>query len=274
LAGNTSAVLRRLFGVRPPLKLLLSRQYDPEAHLILKRLDRQRFEPTVAQFATVKPAEYDVILPLDVADFAWLRRHDPGGAGIRYFLPSAKAVELCDDKLAFAEFLEANGFAGIAPVRVGDEVFPRIVRRRRGQGGVGVHVVREPGDLQRLGIPSGSREYFSQEYIPGDVEYTTHFVFAGGAVRFHRSFEFRFDTPFHVKGEGTRPVEHRPIESAPFAEVQCAILQALGFEGVCCFNYKIVDGRLRIFELNPRFGTSLRPFINEFLDAWLPLLRQ
>ena len=34
-------------------------------------------------------------------------------------------------------------------------------------------------------------------------------------------------------------------------------LWTLGYEGTCCFNYKLVDGAPVILELNPRFGGSL-----------------
>jgi hypothetical protein len=41
----------------------------------------------------------------------------------------------------------------------------------------------------------------------------------------------------------------------------------LNFQGLCCFNYKLVDGQPVIFELNPRFGGSLPRDINRMLFA-------
>ena len=51
-------------------------------------------------------------------------------------------------------------------------------------------------------------------------------------------------------------------------------MRAIGFDnGICCFDYKLVDGRPVIFELNPRFGASLVYDAPNFLDAYAGALR-
>jgi carbamoylphosphate synthase large subunit len=44
-----------------------------------------------------------------------------------------------------------------------------------------------------------------------------------------------------------------------------AMLRSINFDGLCCINYKIVDGRPFIFEINPRFGASLVPWFPIFV---------
>jgi D-alanine-D-alanine ligase-like ATP-grasp enzyme len=56
------------------------------------------------------------------------------------------------------------------------------------------------------------------------------------------------------------------------------MLAALGFSGLCCVNYKLVDGNPMIFEINPRCGFSLCAHFPQVLDAlqprwWRPLAR-
>jgi predicted ATP-grasp superfamily ATP-dependent carboligase len=49
-------------------------------------------------------------------------------------------------------------------------------------------------------------------------------------------------------------------------------LQAFDYSGTSCFNYKIADGRPKLFEINPRPGGSLRLDLNAYLDAYLAAL--
>ena len=41
--------------------------------------------------------------------------------------------------------------------------------------------------------------------------------------------------------------------------------QEVGFEGLCCVNYKYRDGIPKILEINPRMGGSLARFFFSFL---------
>ena len=45
-----------------------------------------------------------------------------------------------------------------------------------------------------------------------------------------------------------------------------SILTAIGYEGLCCFDYKIANGKPKIFEINPRFGGSLGNYLFSFLN--------
>ncbi len=42
----------------------------------------------------------------------------------------------------------------------------------------------------------------------------------------------------------------------------------MGYEGICCFGYKIVDNKLKIYEINPRYGASMTYFIDDALVSY------
>jgi carbamoylphosphate synthase large subunit len=69
-----------------------------------------------------------------------------------------------------------------------------------------------------------------------------------------------------------RPLATVPADAAPALPACTAILEALGYEGTCCFNYKWEGEAIRILELNPRFGGSLVGEVNAYLDAHLEAL--
>ena len=118
-----------------------------------------------------------------------------------------------------------------------------------------------------------TRKYFRQEFIAGKTEYTTHIVMFEARIRFASTFAFDFDRDHFVKGRRFQPVSRRQMAS-PFLDIFEGILNALEFCGTCCFNYKIVEGVPKIFELNPRFGGSLAGDINSYLDAYIGVLAE
>ena len=102
-----------------------------------------------------------------------------------------------------------------------------------------------------------------QEYIPGRFEYATHALFLRN--RMVRSLTLRYDMARDGAIKGREwPVQQRLARYAHTAAFT-AMLRALGFEGLCCIDYKLRDGRPLVMEVNPRIGNSLCPYFFSFL---------
>ena len=86
----------------------------------------------------------------------------------------------------------------------------------------------------------------------------------------HRD-RFRMVAAF-LRGAVDRPASITPADPGPALGPCTAILEALGYEGTCCFNYKWEEGALRFLELNPRFGGSLVGVVTEYVAAHLAAL--
>lgn len=106
-------------------------------------------------------------------------------AGTIAVVSGTEVVDLCDDKLATARFLESRGFPfprtwALAELDVSPPVLPLVLKPCRGGArSQGVHVVRDAGELERLRerLPQGN--YVAQEWIDGE-EYTCGSVNRGG----------------------------------------------------------------------------------------------
>lgn len=209
---------------------------------------------------------YDLVVPLRVDQIAAAR-----GASAdrrRAVLPSAELAELCDDKLAFNRRLIALGFGDAVPGLLPDapKSFPYIRKSRRGDFGAGCKMVRGPGE--DAPIPDS----FCQRAVPGAVEYVLHMLRIDGRVVYRLCYAYDMGEDLSVRGEAAAPRTTMPADPAPALATCTAILDALGYEGTCCFNYKLEHGALRIIELNPRFGGSLVGEVSAYLDAHLAAL--
>jgi len=91
---------------------------------------------------------------------------------------------------------------------------------------------------------------------------------SGSKIVFLKTLRFEFETDFYVKGIHKAPIETREVNHTCFKGVFERILSSMGYQGICCFNYKVISGRLYIFEMNPRYGASMTEFIEEALPIY------
>jgi carbamoylphosphate synthase large subunit len=127
-------------------------------------------------------------------------------------------------------------------------------------------MVRGPGE--DTAIPDS----FCQRAVAGADEYVLHLLRMDGAVRYRLCYRYDMGEPLAVRGEAASARVIEPADDAPALAKCAAILEALGFEGTCCFNYKLEEGALRILELNPRFGGSLVGDVTGYVAAHLEAL--
>ena len=237
---------------------------------VRERLDHARYEASFRDFHE-KPvfAYYDCIVPLHLKDYLplWDCRW-----GAECLIPSKPVVAVTNDKPSFMRFLRDNGFAELAPYILDDDVrYPFIYKKRKDIAGINSHVIATAEARAEFETRIVPEQYFKQEYVGGRTEYTTHFLAVNGRSSFDSTVEFTFDCDPYVRGIRCSPAETRKIET-PCREILHRILHALNYTGTCCFNYKLVGGIPKIFELNPRAGGSLRMDINPYLDAYVAAL--
>ena len=91
-------------------------------------------------------------------------------------------------------------------------------------------------------------------------------------MRYSLCYRYDMGEPLSVRGRGAAPRLIEPADPAPAMGPCAAILDALAYEGTCCFNYKLEGGRPMLLELNPRFGGSLVGDVTGYLQAHLAAL--
>jgi len=254
------------------LKRILFSEKADWVEPVRDRVDHTRFEIAFGDFHTMGAAldAFDCIVPLKLDDYEPLRARSGGRRN--FLIPDGAVVEALDDKLQFLNFMNLNGFAELVPLLHRQTVaYPFIYKKIRDHAGRHSRIISTPEECEAFERRIRQRDYFKQAFVGGRNEYTTHFVSVRGKPLFDTTVEFAFNSDRFVRGVQNDPVSIGKVET-PLRDVFATVLQALDYSGTSCFNYKIVDGKPKLFEINPRAGGSLRLDLNAYLDACLTAL--
>lgn len=249
------------------LPRILFGNHPTQMPAIARYIDHARFEASFAPFDAVDLARFDLVVPLRVDQIDAAR---PAAALGRAVLPARELVALADDKLAFNEWLIAHGFGDHVPELLdgASDAYPYIVKARQGDFGIGCRMIRGPGEDDAGDDPA----LFRQRAVVGADEYVLHLLRVGGRIRYHVAYRYDMAQPLAIRGAVDAPAAIVPAEAGEALALCAAILDALGYEGTCCFNYKLEGGRPMLLELNPRFGGSLVGVVSEYVAAHLAAL--
>ncbi len=200
-------------------------------------------------------------------------RRRPGGRSLE---PTERAVAILEDKARFAAYMADSGFAEYCPRTYRDRrdaTFPCMLKRTDLSASLGVAIVQSSDhldDLLRTRTFAG-HPYVLQAAVPGNVEYATYCVCQDGRVLWSCSFATDIGGPVAIKREDN--ALRRQATATPDAVLRQieTVLQPLAFSGPCNVDYKLAaDGRMQIFEINPRLGgTLMLPAQSEQLQAAL-----
>lgn len=261
--------------LRRGLDILFSNRHDWEPAL----RDAFRGTPHRIAFDAFTPgnlAAHDLVVPLTIAD-ARLACDAPVAERNLLPLPNRPCIDAFDDKLRFHHAMLEAGFGRYVPAVSEQPFLPYVLKRRIDECGVHTYIVGSFARERALAAECSGPDYFRQELVPGNREYATHIVFDEGRIRYALTIEYRFAREFFVKGQA-HCEWGGPVADPDCMDVFARILAALDFRGLCCINYKLVDGIPMIFEINPRCGFSLCAHFPKVLEAlqprwWQPLAR-
>ncbi|MBV8388224.1 MAG: hypothetical protein JO080_00335 [Mucilaginibacter sp.] len=208
----------------------------------------------------------DLVIPLVIEDARLL-------AQLRELLKdkllqssSVETVNICDNKFLFNETLVEKGFGDAIP-KIGNNLpFPFLLKKRVSLGGDDSHVVTDEVTKKKLDHLIDSGDYFCQEIVEGAKEYATHILFKNDEIVATLTVEYTFFNDRPINGKEGFICSN--IVKCPHLDAFAAILKAIDYEGICCFDYKVMNGKPKIFEINPRFGGSL----GNYFSALLPQL--
>ena len=249
------------------MKRILFSQKDDWVEPVRERLDGARFAHAFENLNEADLSTFDCIVPLYLKDYGALRGREHHA---NFLIPSRMAVDVTDDKPRFNAWLKTSGYGELVP-DIRDDDYPFVYKKRRDRAGRNSHVVHSREEQRALEMAIDVRDYFKQRYVRGRKEYTSHFLVVRGKIAFDSTVEFTFHDEFFIRGIREPDNTITKIDT-PFLPVFAEILETLDYNGTCCFNYKIEEGRPLIFEINPRAGGSLRLDLNAYLDAHLKAL--
>ena len=238
------------------------------------RYDKEKYTFNYAKFNRLwSIRKYDIVIPLYEKDIHILNKRFKNKR-YKYLVAADDVVDFCNDKFRFNQFLIDKGFeANIPRILNAHASYPYILKKNFDEWGLNSEIVDSAEKEKLLTSLLTDPAYFKQEYISGVDEHTTHFIFTDNKLQYYQTFKFTFQKSNFVKGRESPPFKTSvivPVETE-HAEVFEKVLQAINYNGVGCFDYKIQNGVAKIFELNPRVGGSLPLDLINFLEAYKKL---
>jgi carbamoylphosphate synthase large subunit len=209
-----------------------------------------------------------IVIPLMESHIDNLLRLKNAGMylGCKSLIPNKYYLETFQNKAIFANYVGELGLSHLSPViyNLDNVQFPCVLKLPHLNAGNGISII-ENRELLKLTInepPFKNHNYVLQSLVLGKKEYVTHFVCLNGSVLWHSTYEYIFDTEPVIK----KPGKHLAITKITLPDLLlCELILFIkaydsiktGYTGPCNFNYKIVNGHIVLFEINPRFGGSL-----------------
>jgi predicted ATP-grasp superfamily ATP-dependent carboligase len=125
-------------------------------------------------------------------------------------------------------------------------------------------------DCKILGITDIISSLFGdnviQEYLENNYEYCTFIVANKGKITYSKTYRYYFDEVFHIKNKETSyELDEVNIDTNILSKIE-EFLTPCDYHGVLNVDYVILDGNIKIFEINPRFGGSIT--LDFFLDGF------
>ena len=188
------------------------------------------------------------------------------------FVNPLSVVRIGSDKLKTAEFLRDAGFCFPETVLASDDIgierliakhgFSLIAKPRTGFSSRNVFLVdsREKIRAAATLVP----DLIVQRYLPDDDSEYTAATLSGADRKVRALIVLRRDL---IQGTTYRT---ELIEDPEFDRQVIEIVEALGAVGPCNLQFRVIDGMVYVFEINPRFsGTSGIRYLYGFNDCEL-----
>lgn len=181
-------------------------------------------------------------------------------AGWKVVGNNPSVVAMLGNKAEFRKHAESLGFGELLPRHYDSPQaagYPCILKPALGTFGKDTYIVRSSEDVLRItGTERLSPKWLLQELIPGRLEYSTTLLLNQGELLDYVAIRYEYDAEEYV-WPNVREVRNEYI-SVPAEHL--AVFRPLlsKFSGICCLGYKLrADGRLALFEINPRIGGDL-----------------
>jgi len=183
--------------------------------------------------------------------------------GWRALCPDEDSIHALGNKRRFAAYMAANGLGDYCPATyasIDDAVYPCILKRLDRSASWGVAVVHSRAELEaqlRSPVYRGY-PYTLQALVPGSTEHATYCVCKDGAILWHCTFLTEVAHADTIKSEDSVLRRWKIATPEPIVRQIETVLAPLAYSGPCNLDYKLGDdGKIRVFEVNPRLGGSL-----------------
>jgi len=254
--------IKNYFRSKRKLKILITDK--PEwKHTIQSGFRRTHHEIHFGEISITNVSDFDVFIPLTIDEMIKLNTNRSVVERNFIPVPSTESILICDDKSLFNKTLIENGFGKYIP-NLNTGAYPYMLKKRFDAWGQNCYVIANESQALLLKHLESNPDYFKQKLIPGKYEYATHIFFKHDRIISSINIQYVFETETPIKGKDESVF--KKVCSCPHLQLFSEILKTIGFQGICCFNYKEDEKLPYIFEINPRVGASLCLYLFSFID--------
>jgi len=181
-------------------------------------------------------------------------------------IPDAETIRILDSKVRSSRLAAELGIPQPRMYDGPDGPVPgkTIFKRDRSFGGSGVYRPKTRESLIRLMEHEPGSEWLIEDFVEG-------FDVSVDCVRSDNFFRAQcYETLSRAQGQGPA-VERRIVERPDIVEYARRVLDYVGYEGVCGFDFRVdLSGKALFLECNPRFTGGIRTQIDSGFDIpWL-----
>ncbi|CAG0939929.1 hypothetical protein BROC_00839 [Candidatus Brocadiaceae bacterium] len=270
LAGKKRYVFTELcrayFSNTRKLKILFSKKD------IWEEFNRPTFKflPHFLSYEEINPeiiAEHDLVVPMFFEDIIYLNEFRDLIKNNPIPIPSIEAANLCNDKFLFSEKLIENGFGDYIPKINGELSYPLFLKKKIDIGAVHTYFVENKEQEMALLEGKNPDDFFRQTFVSGTREYSAHILFKNNKIIRAITMEYSFEKDGSIHLKDSRLASKMVKNNSTHFELFTSILNCIGYEGICCFNYKLIENQPMIFEINPHCDGDFSIYFFSFLRS-------
>jgi len=201
----------------------------------------------------IKKHNIDILFPIKTEDAILLSKHKFNCFCV--FPTDVNLIRTLNDKKLFYEYCNDNKLGQYVQKIYNKDniIYPAVAKPRIGMSGMGAHILNCESDmLEKYKV----NRYLICEYIQGSLEYSANIMSIGGEIIYCLILQQQHSTKPYIKRSTMTNFIKIDNELCCFDDLKL-IYKFLAYTGVTCVDFKICDGKLKIFEINPRFGGTV-----------------
>lgn len=245
-------------------KILFSLKSD-WASIISQSFKSTKVECFYENFEDADFKNFDLVIPLNIHDLMICNERRDELVNQIIPIPSAEAIHKCNQKNEFIDLLNKNGLNRFLPSINTALKFPYILKNPIGEYGKSTFIISNKQDELKFAQELLNHVFIKQELISGKYEYATHVLFKNNKIINHVTLKYTHPKSEYVQGNSVYISKTLHNTNRKHLSEMESILRLIEFEGLCCFDYKISNGQIKLFEINPRFGGSLTDYFFSML---------
>jgi glutathione synthase/RimK-type ligase-like ATP-grasp enzyme len=232
---------------------------------------------------------FDVVIPLSIEQtYYTIDKYIGKCKSIFLCEKDAQNVDVFNNKIRFAIYMADNDLTHYIPKTYrlcidgtiydfSELTFPCVQKCAFGQGGDGVAIIDTIDSINKL-----EKNYLIQEYIYSDdrKDYIVNFFVLDGDIISEMYYSDTSEKNSDLYIICGRLQNNKVVDLSHLSHHFNKVFKPIAYTGFACVDFKIVDGCVKIMEVNPRLGgtilgddSNLKKFINSAIEKYKIRLR-